>query len=311
MSPEAPSESAADQGPSPQGATAGQRARSVPPVIDLEATPEPHKADAHKTLSPIMLKALGIGALAGALAGAITVLLIYSLVTRAPEDLAKRLATLETHQAQTPAQDVALDQKINALDQKNTLTAQKTATLDEKLLSLENEVSSVKAALAALPRNHIDADLAALSARIDTLTLALETLSAKPAHDQTAMIARVAGGLSLALRIHEKMQAGLALERDLAALDALQIDGLSLTSLRSALESTRPVEKSESVPTESQLSNDVVSKFWTLLSRLVTISPADKPADTSKSSKQNASLVAVDRLIDDLTARLVEESAAP
>lgn len=321
MSQDAQADDGSKQGPAPQGAdTAAQRrSRSVPPVIDLEAEP----AGGERSTTPsrhvgtgLALKSLGLGALAGAVAGAITVLLIYSTALRTPDDAAKRddlanrLAALESNRAITPEQGAVLDQKITALDQKSAMATQKIGALDEKLSALEGDASSLKAAIAALPRDHAEAERAALSARIDALTLALETLSAKPAHDQNTTLARIAGGLSLAFGMRGTLHAGGAIDRDLAALDALQIEGLSLAPLRAALNQTRLTTESETAKSDAPPTNDVVSKFWMMMSRLVTISPADK--NTTASSPLDASAnAAVERLIDDLTTRLVEESAAP
>lgn len=324
MSSNTPFEPASEPDASPQSATmrSGQRTRSVQPVIDLEAEPAQRSASETKSATHLHLKALGLGALAGAIAGAITVVLAYTLLARSPDDLtkrqdeiSKRISALESQQTMTPEQGAALDQKITALAQKNDSATQKNLLLEPKLVELERTISSLKETVTAQAQNRSDeqtrADLSALSTRLDGLTLALETLRTNSTHAQNQMIARVAGGLSLALTLRTKMIGGLSFERDLAALDALQIDGISLTPLRAALDDERTATKNETLPSEIPLANDIASKFLALLSRLVTISPADKTADTSKSRGQNGPLTAVDHLINDLTTRLVEESAQP
>lgn len=267
---------------------------------------------------PTMVGPLVIGALAGAIAGMIATFLLMSLPTKSKDDFAQRLASVEVAQAlNTPSdrtlileqKSQAVEKKLMALEESATKYAQKISELDKANQALSELIVSAQKTLQSPSDESSLEALNVLTARVDALTTNIDLLKSITTQQKPDEMVRLSSGLTLALVIKDRILNHQNADREVAALNALKIDGIEIAPIQNT--PPKVIEPKQAptslLPDQSAASWD--EKLLSLLSKIVTISPVENSSTPKAEAADDTALKDIDRVIDILSDRIKAESA--
>jgi hypothetical protein len=307
--------------------------RSVPPIIDLKADTQkgPRQAEASSTpkrepssmpprIVPTLVGPLVIGALAGAIAGMIATFLLMSLPTKSKDDFAQRLTSIESAQPLYATSDrmqileqqnKALEKKAITLEESATKYTQKISELDKANQTLSELIVSVQKTLQSPSDGSALEALNVLAARVDMLAANIDFLKSNTTQQRSDEIVRLSSGLVLALVIKDRILSHQNLDREIAALNGLKIDGVEIALIQSAppkgIESKKT--STPSLPDQNATSWD--EKLLSMFSKIITISSVENSLNSKANVTGDAALKDIDRVIDLLSDRIKIESVKP
>ncbi|MFM8607877.1 MAG: hypothetical protein ACKOBC_07940 [Hyphomicrobiales bacterium] len=312
--------------------------RAVPPIIDLKAD-APKDASAsgassarreessamfhqsHATIAgPLVL-----GALAGAIAGAVATFLIIALPTKSKDDVSLRLSTLEANQSlfSTADRASALEQKRRNFHKKfETLQAtltrqnQKIAELADAQKSLSEALASAQKFLEAISSKPSSENLSEIVARIDALNTRIDMLKSEAPVAKPDERSKLTTGLVILLSVKNKIFKAESVTQEAAALKTLNFSFIPSDALKALaldiVDSKKPsLQTPQSQSTQNSLPNEWSVRLWGALSRLVTISPVEEKSEAKLSPQQDNRSKVVDQLITLVMDHLIAESATP
>ncbi len=313
-----------------QDPTRRRSSRSVPPIIDLKAdsqkgtrqtdassTPKSESSAMPHRIASTMMGPLIIGALAGAIAGMIATFLMMSLPTKSKDDLGQRLVTVEAAQSlyatsdralTLEQQDRAFEKKIITLEESATKYNQKFAELDQTNQKLSDLIASAQKTLQAPPEMQSNDALNNLIARIDALTVNMDSMKAETTHSKPDEMLRLTSGLILSILIRDRILKNEFFDHELETLNSLKIDGLEFSNLQNITSATPEPQKTVMPTSQDQASKNWNDRLLSALSRIVTISPVEVTPTNKAETIGNSKLPAINQIIDILTDRIKLES---
>lgn len=312
--------------------------RAVPPIIDLKAD-APKDASAsgassarreessamfhqsHATIAgPLVL-----GALAGAIAGAVATFLIIALPTKSKDDVSLRLSTLEANQSLFSTADRAsaleqqsrnFDKKFETLEATLTRQNQKIAELSDAQKSLSEALASAQKFLEAISSKPSSENLSEIVARIDALNTRIDMLKSEAPVAKPDERSKLTTGLVILLSVKNKISKTESITQEVAALKTLNISFIPSDALQAlahdVVDSKKPsLQTPQSQSTQNSLPNEWSDRLWGALSRLVTISPVEEKSEAKLSPQQDNRSNVVDQLITLVMDHLIAEGATP
>lgn len=267
---------------------------------------------------PTMIGPLVIGALAGAIAGMIATFLLMSLSTKSKDDFAQRLASIESAQPlyatsdrmlTLEQQNKALEKKTITLEESATKYVQKISELDKANQALSELIVSAQKTLQSPSDGSSREDLNVLAARVDTLAANIDLLKSDVMQQKPNEMARLSSGLTLALIIKDRMLNHQNPDREIAALNALKIDGIEIAPIQSTPSKGIEQKKASTSPLPDQGATSWDEKLLSVFSKIVTISPLENYSVPKTDKTDDAALREIERVIDLLSDRIKSESA--
>jgi len=305
--------------------------RSVPPIIDLKSdtqkgsrqaeapsTPKREPSSMSPRIVPTMIGPLVIGALAGAIAGMIATFLLMSLSTKSKDDFAQRLASIESAQPlyatsdrmlTLEQQNKALEKKTITLEESATKYVQKISELDKANQALSELIVSAQKTLQSPSDGSSREDLNVLAARVDTLAANIDLLKSDVMQQKPNEMARLSSGLTLALIIKDRMLNHQNPDREIAALNALKIDGIEIARIQNTPPKVIEPKQASTSPLPDQSAASWDEKLLSVFSKIVTISPLENSSVPKTDKTDDAALREIERVIDLLSDRIKSESA--
>ena len=307
--------------------------RSVPPIIDLKADTQKDPRQAEGSSNPkresssmppriarTLVGPLVIGGLAGAIAGMFATFLLMSLPTKSKDDLAQRLARVESAQALfTPSdrtlileqQNKTFERKILTLEESATKYAQKISDLDNTNQALSDLLASTQKTLQSPSDGSSLEALNVLAARVDALATNIDLLKSNTTKKNSDEMARLSSGLALALVIKDRILKHQIPDPDIAALNALKIDGIEIAPIQNTPPKMIEPKKTSPSPLPDQNATNLDEKLLSVLSKIVTISPVENSSAPKTDAADVSALKDIDRIIDLLSDRIKTESVKP
>ena len=313
--------------------TPRRSSRSVPPIIDLKADTQngtqrsetSAKPKSESSAMPLRIAAtfvgpLVIGAIAGAIAGMIATFLMMSLPTKSKDDFAQRLVALEAalplyataDRALTlEQQNKALEKKLIALEESATKHSQKLSELDQSNQKLSDLITSAQKTLQSPYDSRSIEALNVLAARVDSLATNIDLLKSNTTQQKPDQMVRLSSGLVLALVIRDRISKHQIPDREIAALNALKINGIEIASIQSTPSKMIEPKKTSTSPLSDQSAASWDEKLLSVLSKIVTISPIETSSAPKADATDDAALKDIDRAIDLLSDLIKSESVKP
>jgi len=307
--------------------------RSVPPIIDLKSdtqkgsrqaeapsTPKREPSSMPPRIVPTMIGSLVIGALAGAIAGMIATFLLMSLPTKSKDDFTQRLASIESAQPlyatsdrmlTLEQQNKALEKKTITLEESATKYAQKISELDKTNQALSELIVSAQKTLQSPSDGSSREALNVLAARVDMLAANIDLLKSNTTQQKPDEMVHLSSGLTLTLLIKDRISNHQNPDREIAALNALKIDGIEIAPIQSTPAKGIEQKKISALPLPDQSAARWDEKLLSMFSKIVTISPVDNSSAPKADAADNSALKDIDRIIDLLSDRIKIESVTP
>ena len=304
--------------------------RSVPPIIDLKAdtqkgsrqaeapsTPKRETSSMPPRIVPTMVGPLVIGALAGAIAGMIATFLLMSLPTKSKDDFAQRLASVEAAQPLYATSDrmqileqqsKALEKKIITLEESATRYTEKFSEVDKANQSLSDLLAAAQKTLPSPSDGSSVEALNVLAARVDALTANIDLLKSNTTQQKPDEMVRLSSGLTLALVIKDRILNHQNADGEIAALNALKIDGIKIAPIQNTLPKVIEPKQASTSPLPDQNATSWDEKLLSLFSKIVTISPVENSSPPKADVADDTALKDIYRAIDLLSDRIKAES---